>query len=87
VHRYFTGHADNCSPGVENLLVAQSIAEQLGRSIFRMPAPPSQRVAAEIERGVLRPEKASKADSRKYQFDVAFSAIPHHNGTIDSDSC
>ena len=38
-----------------------------------MPAPLSQRAAAEIERGVLRPEKASEAESRKYQFDIALS--------------
>jgi hypothetical protein len=73
VHSYFGAHAEHFSLGLKHLLVAQATAERLGRSIFRMPAPPSQRAAAAIERATVRPEKSSSVESKKYQFDIALS--------------
>lgn len=73
VHSSFDSHATNFSPGLESLLAAQSMAERLGRSIFKMPGPPSERAAAEIQRAIVRPAKPSTTEPRKYQFDIALS--------------
>jgi hypothetical protein len=73
VHGYFGAHAEHFSPGLEQLLAAQSTAEQMNRSIFRMPAPPEERAVREIERAVTRPDRTTKSPAKEYQFDIAIS--------------
>jgi hypothetical protein len=74
VHGYFGAHAQHFSPGLEQLLAAQSTAEQIDRSIFRMPAPPGQRAVQEIERAIVRPAATPSSPTvKKYLFDIAIS--------------
>jgi hypothetical protein len=73
VHGFFGAHAQHFSPGLEQLLAAQSTAEQMNRSIFRMPGAAAERAVREIERAVSRPSGRKHTPASEYQFDIALS--------------
>jgi hypothetical protein len=71
-HQWFGNHAQNFSPGVENLLRAHALLEPFGMRLLPFPAA-SVRLKEELNSRTGRPKAAVKKIGTEDAFDVALS--------------